>query len=33
MTHSGFATMAAVVPQMSEGYSREGWLSGAAGIF
>jgi CubicO group peptidase (beta-lactamase class C family) len=24
MTHSGFATMAAVVPQMSEGYSREG---------
>ena len=24
MTHSGFATMAAIVPQMSEGYSREG---------
>jgi D-alanyl-D-alanine carboxypeptidase len=24
MTHSGFATMAAVVPQMAEGYSREG---------
>jgi CubicO group peptidase (beta-lactamase class C family) len=24
MTHSGFAPMAAVVPQMSEGYSREG---------
>src|SRR5437899_5561192 len=24
MTHSGFVTMAAVVPQMSEGYSREG---------
>ena len=23
MTHSGFATMAAIVPQMSEGYSRE----------
>jgi CubicO group peptidase (beta-lactamase class C family) len=23
MTHSGFATMAAVVPQMAEGYSRE----------
>jgi D-alanyl-D-alanine carboxypeptidase len=24
MTHSGFATMAAIVPQMSEGYSRQG---------
>ena len=24
MTHSGFATMAAILPQMSEGYSREG---------
>jgi len=24
MTHSGFATMAAMVPQMSEGYSRDG---------
>jgi CubicO group peptidase (beta-lactamase class C family) len=24
MTHSGFATMSAVVPQMAEGYSREG---------
>jgi D-alanyl-D-alanine carboxypeptidase len=24
MSHSGFATMSAVVPQMSEGYSREG---------
>ena len=24
MTHSGFATMAAIVPQMSEGYSRDG---------
>ena len=26
MTHSGFATMAAIVPQMAEGYSREGDL-------
>jgi CubicO group peptidase (beta-lactamase class C family) len=24
MTHSGFATMAAIVPQMADGYSREG---------
>jgi len=24
MTHSGFATMAAIVPRMAEGYSREG---------